>query len=128
MTMTLAQIESAAKASEAVVAHYGQLAFSLVALIVIVSLLIAAWIKVGMPSLAMVIKISENLSNATSNIKATTDGQARMAETLASSLQRIEDHRERLKEMLDDIRGEDEHGSDQQDARHDGHKTREERR
>lgn len=107
MTM-LAQIESATEATTALTTHYGPLAFGVVVLIVVVVLLIVAWVKVGMPSLAMVIKISDNLSNATGNIKATTEGQERMAETLQASLERSKDHLEQLKGMLDNIRGEGE--------------------
>jgi hypothetical protein len=102
---TLAQIETAGKATESLANHYGPYAFGLVAVIVIVTLLIVAWVKVGMPSLAMVIKISDNLSNATGNIKATTEGQERMSANLATSLQRADDQHARIERLLSSIKG-----------------------
>jgi hypothetical protein len=104
----LAQVETATKATEALATHYGPLAFGVVVLIVVVVLLIVAWVKVGMPSLQMVIKISDNLSNATGNIKATTEGQERMSASLATSLQRADEQHARMERLLSSIKGEDE--------------------
>lgn len=101
----LAQVETATKATEALATHYGPLAFGLVAMIVVVTLLLVAWVKVGMPSLQMVIKISDNLSSATSNIKATTEGQERMSASLASSIQRTDEQHARIERLLSSIEG-----------------------
>ena len=131
--MTLAQIESGIKATESIATHYGQGSFWLVGtivLLIVLSVILGrtidrTWTKVIQPALQLLAEISKAFGTATSNIKSTTESQERMVASLANSLQRLEDHREQLKGMLDSIRGD---GDDEQDPREDAYKKREERR
>lgn len=125
--MTLGQIESGIKATESIATHYGQGSFWLVgtiALLIVLSVILGrtidrTWTKVIQPALQLLAEISKAFGTATSNIKSTTESQERMVASLANSLQRLEDHREQLKGMLDSIRGEpeDQEEDEAKDAR-----------
>ena len=122
--MTLGQIESGIKATESSATHYGQGSFWLVGTIVLLivrSVILGrtidrTWTKVIQPALQLLAEISKAFGTATSNIKSTTESQERMVASLANSLQRLEDHREQLKGMLDSIRGEGE-GQEEEEAK-----------
>jgi hypothetical protein len=122
--MTLGQIESGIKATESIATHYGQGSFWLVgtiALLIVLSVILGrtidrTWTKVIQPALQLLAEISKAFGTATSNIKSTTESQERMVASLANSLQRLEDHREQLKGMLDSIRGEGE-GQEEEEAK-----------
>lgn len=122
--MTLGQIESGIKATESIATHYGQGSFWLVgtiALLIVLSVILGrtidrTWTKVIQPALQLLAEISKAFGTATSNIKSTTESQERMVASLANSLQRIEDHREQLKGMVDSIRGEAD-GQEEEEAK-----------
>jgi hypothetical protein len=122
--MTLGQIESGIKATESIATHYGQGSFWLVGtitLLIVLSVILGrtidrTWTKVIQPALQLLAEISKAFGTATSNIKSTTESQERMVASLANSLQRLEDHREQLKGMLDSICGEGE-GQEEEEAK-----------
>jgi hypothetical protein len=108
MTITIAQAEAASHMIDPLTKSYGLAALGLVSLIVVCTLLIAAWKWVGNPALTIVLDISKHLSTATGNIKDTSASQERMGERLAESIKRSDDQHARMERLLSSIRGEGE--------------------
>jgi hypothetical protein len=77
-------------AAKSMADYYGLLAFGVVALLVIIAVISAVWARVFRPDLAIRLKIEEEQTKQTLNMKVTAESQERTSATMAQTSRFVE--------------------------------------